>query len=380
MKWIIVYSVVGVIVLGIAGFAGWIVTLPPSVAPAPIAVPAAETAATIDALRPPKRQRPVVAVIGLNDATETLDYLMSTGILRRADVADVVLVATGEGPVKLYPVLQVEPDMTTAQFDASHPDGADYVIVPAMSRDDDPAVMAWLKAQAQKGSMVLGVCAGAKVVAAAGLLENRRGTTHWFYKPDFLKRDPTITPVADRRFVVDGPVATTTGISAAIPFALTLIEAIAGHDKAQGTADSLGIAQWDARHDSKAFGLKREFVTTVMGNVLAFWQRETFAIPVAAGFDAVSVALAADAWSRTYRSGVFTIADSAGSVVDRTGIRLMPDRQGPVPPGTPLVEIPSGTAPATVLDSNLAAIGQRYGDATEQVVAMQLEYDGPARG
>jgi hypothetical protein len=33
-----------------------------------------------------------------------------------------------------------------------------------------------------------------------------------------------------------------------------------------------------------------------------------------------------------------------------------------------------------VLDSNLAAIGQRYGDATEQVVAMQLEYDGPARG
>jgi hypothetical protein len=100
---------------------------------------------------------------------------------------------------------------------------------------------------------------------------------------------------------------------------------------------------------------------------------------VAAGFDAVSVALAADAWSRTYRSGVFTIADSAGPVVDRTGIRLMPDRQGPVPPGTPLVEIPSGMAPATVLDSNLAAIGQRYGDATEQVVAMQLEYDGPAR-
>ena len=48
------------------------------------------------ALKPPKRQRPVIAVIGINDATETTDYLMPTGILRRADVADVLLLATGD--------------------------------------------------------------------------------------------------------------------------------------------------------------------------------------------------------------------------------------------------------------------------------------------
>ena len=217
MKWIILFGLAGIIVVSIAGFAGWIVSLPSNAPPAPVAIPAEETAAVVQALRPPKRTRPVVAVIGINDATETLDYLMATGILRRADVADVYLAATDAGPVKLYPALQVEPDMTIAGFDTATPDGADYVIVPAMSRDDDPAVMAWLKAQASKGSFIIGVCAGAKVVAAAGLLENRKATTHWYYKRDLLKREPTVTLVADRRFVVDGPVATTTGITVPCP-------------------------------------------------------------------------------------------------------------------------------------------------------------------
>ena len=374
MKWVLL-SLAGVLVLGGAGFAGWILSLPPSVAAAPIAVPKAETAALIDGLKPRHQgKRPINAVIGLNDAPEPRANIMNTGILRRADVADVVLVATAAGPVKLYPVLEVEPDMTTAKFDVAHPDGADYVIVPAMSRDDDPAVMAWLKAQAHKGSMVIGVCAGAKVVAAAGLLADRRATTHWFYKSELLKRDPTITPVADRRFVVDGPVATTTGISAAIPFALTLIEAIAGPEKAASTAASLGLAEWDAAHDSNAFGLKREFVTTVMGNVTAFWQRETFAIPLEAGFDAVSVALVADAWSRTYRSRALTLGGSPGPIVDFTGIRIVPDRSGTAGAGIQPIAIPASAPPAAVLDATLASIGERYGDATENVVAMQLEY------
>src|SRR5581483_9662453 len=144
----------------------------------------------------------------------------------------VTLLATGDGPVKLYPVFTVEPHATIAQFDAQHPDGADYVIVPAMSRDDDPAALAWIAAQAAKGAVVIGVCAGAKVVAQAGLLDGRHGTTHWYYVDQLRKRHPRVQYVPDRRFVIDDRVLTTTGITASIPMALTLIEAIAGRDTA----------------------------------------------------------------------------------------------------------------------------------------------------
>ena len=56
-----------------------------------------EADAMVAALKPPKRQRPLIAIIGINDATETTDYLMPYGILRRADVADVMTLATEPG-------------------------------------------------------------------------------------------------------------------------------------------------------------------------------------------------------------------------------------------------------------------------------------------
>jgi putative intracellular protease/amidase len=178
---IVLWGIAAIAVIAVLGFGGWLWSLPPTpavAAPAPIA--AEETAATLAALKPPKRARPLVAVIGINDATETNDYLMPTGILRRADVADVVMVATGPGPVTLYPALSVEPDMTIAAFDSQYPDGADYVVVPAMSRDDDPAALSWIRAQAASGASIVSVCAGAKVVAAPGLLDGQRATTHWY--------------------------------------------------------------------------------------------------------------------------------------------------------------------------------------------------------
>ena len=228
------------VVLAGAGFGIWLAMLPPEVAASPEPVPASEQEAVLEALRPAVGERPLVAVIGINDATETTDYLVPTGILRRADVAEVVMVATGPGPVQLYPALKVEPDATVSEFDAAHPEGADYVIVPAMSRDDDPAVMAWLQQQSAKGAVVIGICAGAKVVGAAGLLDGKRATTHWYYLKDLLGRSPTIDYVADRRFVMDGHVVTPTGITASMPMMLTLIEAIAGHEKAEAVARDLG--------------------------------------------------------------------------------------------------------------------------------------------
>jgi putative intracellular protease/amidase len=359
-----------VVLLGLAGFGGWLLTLPAATkaAQAP-AVPSQETDAMLAALRPLKPGRPLVAVIGINDATETTDYLVPTGILRRAEIADVVMLATGPGPVRLYPALTIEPDATIAAFDVAHPEGADYVIVPAMSRDDDPAAIAWIRAQAAKGARIIAVCAGAKVVGAAGLLDGKRATTHWYYRRELLKRSPSIAYVADRRMVTDGAVSTTTGITASLPMMLTLIEAIAGPERAGAVARDLGAAGWDARHASGAFALTRPFAATVLANRLAFWRREDLAVGLASGMDEVSLALVADAWSRTYRSGVASVAGSRQPVETRNGVRILPDRTG-----EGAVATYPDQAPVTVLDRTLAAIGARYGEPTADVVAMQLEY------
>ena len=276
-------------------------------------------------LRAPRRERPLVAVIGINDATETTDYLMPTGILRRADVADVMMLATGPGPVRLYPALIVEPDATIAAFDAAHPEGADYVIVPAMSRDDDPAAIAWLRSQAEKGATIIGICAGAKVVGAAGLLDGKRATTHWYYLGELLERSPTIEYVADRRMVADGGVTTTTGITASMPMMLTLIEAIAGRAKAEAVAHDLGLELGCAACE-RGFKLTRPFARPFWPTGLPSGTGRSSASRLEPGMDEVSLALVADAWSRTYRSNATTYAASTDAVESRNGVPIIPDR------------------------------------------------------
>jgi putative intracellular protease/amidase len=364
---------VGVAALAALGGAGWIVSLPAATRrEAPPPVPPQEADALLATLKP-KRSRPLIAIIGVNEGTEVNDYVMPFGILRRAGVADVIAVATKEGPVALFPALKVEAQASVAAFDAAHPEGADYVIVPAMHRDDDPAALQWIKAQAGKGATIIGVCAGAKVVAAAGLLDGKRATTHWYYLKEMRGKHPAIEYVADRRIVADRGVVTTTGITAAMPMTLTLIEAIAGRSRAEAVAQDLGLSHWDARHDSSAFRLTRPFALTVMRNRFAFWNHEDLGIALEDGVDEVSLALTADAWSRTYRSQALTFAPTGEARQSRNGLRIFPDRVAAAWPQARRLP-PIMDRPAEALDKTLEAIASRYDARTANIVAMQLEY------
>jgi transcriptional regulator GlxA family with amidase domain len=372
---LVLWGGLGAAAVPLAVGGSWILSLPsaPSaVTAAPVAPNEAE--ATLAALKPPKRQHPLIAVVGVNAGTEVTDYLMPYGILRRAGIADVVALGAEPGAVTLYPALKVEPEATIAEFDARHPEGADHVIVPAMHRDDDPAVLRWIRSQAGKGAIIIGVCAGAKVVGAAGLLDGKRATTHWYYVEELRGRHPTMRYVADRRLVVDAGVATTTGITASMPMSLTLIDAIAGREKAEAVGRDLGLAQWDASHDSHAFTFTRPFALTAIGNRLAFWNHERLGMPLVPGVDEVSLALVADAWSRTYRSRAVTFAGTSDAQQSRSGIRVIPDQVATSWPAGQLLPAIRDLPPARVLDQALQGIAARYGTRTADFVAMQLEY------
>lgn len=127
---------------------------------APAAVDGSEQAQTIEAMRPPKRKRPVIAIATFNQATEVTDFLVAYGVLRRADVADVTVVAEHAEPVRLYPSLSIEPGSTMHAFDQRYPDGADYVVIPAMDPGTDPFVAGWIATQYRKGAKIVSICTG----------------------------------------------------------------------------------------------------------------------------------------------------------------------------------------------------------------------------
>lgn len=77
------------------------------------------------------------------------------------------------------------------------------------------------------------VCTGSLVYAAAGLLSHRPATTHWASLDTLAELDPSIDVRADERFVDDGDVVTSAGVSAGIDMALHLVDRLAGTDRAR---------------------------------------------------------------------------------------------------------------------------------------------------
>lgn len=98
-----------------------------------------------------------------------------------------------------------------------------------------PAMLATLRQAARRARMVGGIEAGSWVLAMAGLLDQRRATTHWEDLEDFAARFPQIRVIPDR-WVVDGPVFTTGAAAPALDFMLALIRA------RQGTSAALNVA------------------------------------------------------------------------------------------------------------------------------------------
>src|SRR5262249_33352381 len=221
----------------------------------------------------PPDHRPVVAVVGDNYGTEITDFVIPYGVLTASGAADVVDVALHPGPLHLMPpTLTLSPQQTIASFDAHHPDGADYVVAPAVHHSDDHDLVGWIQAQAQHGATIVGVCDGVWVVANAGLLADRSATGHWYSMASLMKKFPTTHWVRDRRWVRDGNVITTTGVTASLPASLALVEEIAGRERATALAHELGLATWDASHQSDRYQLDRSQVTTAAANLLAIWR------------------------------------------------------------------------------------------------------------
>jgi len=333
---------------------------------------AAEQAATIESLRPPKRTRPVIAVLGDNAGTETTDFLIPYGVLKESKVADVVAVAPTAGAIQLMPALAIQPQQTTASFDATYPRGADYVIVPAMHQSDSPAVLDWIRAQSKSGAIIVGICSGALVLAEAGLLDGRRATTHWFDLDALERRVPNLTRVDDRRYVVDRGVVTTTGVSASLPVSLALVEAISGVPTARALARELGSSEdWTPRHESDAFKLSAAAVGRALSNWLAFWRHERIGIRISADVDEIALAFAADAYSRTYRSKAYSVAATMKPIESKRGLLLLPDHAESLAKIDHYAELGGG---AQALDRALDGIRERYGDGAASLVALQLEY------
>lgn len=166
----------------------------------------------------------------LFDRFTALDAVGPYEILSRAPGAETVFVAESAGAVRNDSgSLALVADRTPADVPAP-----DLVIVPGgpgqSAQMDNGTLLAWLRRADATSTWTTSVCTGSLLLAAAGLLEGRRATSHWLAL-ETLKEygaEPT-----GERVVTDGKYVTAAGVSAGIDMGLTLLGRIAGDEHAQ---------------------------------------------------------------------------------------------------------------------------------------------------
>ncbi|RSN51747.1 AraC family transcriptional regulator [Actinomadura sp. WAC 06369] len=188
-------------------------------------------------------------------------------------------------------------------------DRADTVIVP--NRPDPeaepaPAVLAAVRRAAARGARLVGLCTGAFVLAAAGVLDGRRATAHWRWADAFRARFPDVRLEPDVLFVDDGDVLTSAGSAAALDLCLHVVRRDHGAEVANAVSRRLVFA---GHRD----GGQRQFVERALPDVpdaslapVLAWARERLDRPLTVAGLAARAAVSPATLHRRFRAELGT--------------------------------------------------------------------------
>ncbi|MEH0844452.1 helix-turn-helix domain-containing protein [Micromonospora sp. CPCC 205711] len=186
---------------------------------------------------------------------------------------------------------------------------ADTVVVPGIHGGSpmtdgtvDPEVAAALRAAHDRGARIMSICTGAFVLAAAGLLDGRRATTHWAYADRFRRLHPAVDLDPDVLFIDSGSVLTSAGVAAGIDLCLHVIRTDHGSEVANRSARRCVVPPW--RDGGQAQYIERPVPRGPASGTAATreWARQRLHEPVALRDLATHARMSVRTFTRHFRS------------------------------------------------------------------------------
>ncbi|HEY4253729.1 MAG TPA: GlxA family transcriptional regulator [Roseomonas sp.] len=177
--------------------------------------------------------------VQLLDVSGPMDVFAEANVQAGWDAYRLRIIGCTSGEIRSSAGARLLPDLVigedVADLDTLLVAGAPHVA----EAPPDARLQAWLRAVTPALHRYGSVCSGAFVLAAAGLLEGRRVTTHWAVADRLAQRFPSVTVEADALHVRDGRVRTAAGVTAGLDLALTLVEEDLGREIALRVAGQL---------------------------------------------------------------------------------------------------------------------------------------------
>lgn len=272
------------------------------------------------------------AVVLLDHAgTEVSDALLPYQLLAASQTFNVFAVAPDDRPATLTGGLDVVPHLSFAGLRRLPTSKVDLIVVPHLPKPD-PRILEWLREQKGAGAVVLSICTGAAVVAAAGLLEGRRATTHWGDIGRLERRFPGVTWVRGVRYVDDGDVAASAGITSGIDATLHMIRRLTDDEAMHRAADAAGYTDLRYLDDPTTEQYRFEAADGIVAWTAAFGRRRQLGVLLEDGVQEAALAATMDTHAATFTARTVTVSPGARPVRTRHGLTLLPraDLDGPL--------------------------------------------------
>ena len=181
-----------------------------------------------------------VVIVGFPECM-SLDVVGPAEVFATAGAYDVEVVAPDPEPFSMTNGMRVVPERAMDDVRGS----IDTLVIAGgegtRRAATDPRVVEWVQEAAARSRRVTSVCSGAFVLAAAGLLDGRRATTHWQWCETLAAMFPAVEVERDSIFVADGNTYTSAGVTAGMDLALALVEEDLGPEIAREVAQQLVV-------------------------------------------------------------------------------------------------------------------------------------------
>ena len=275
--------------------------------------------------RPVPQGRLTVAVVLGASGSVITDALGPYEVFARSPEFFVYTVSAGPAAM-LSGGLAVVPDYSLGDVDAGTAPEPDVVVIPAVvspAGSKERPLREWLARRAGRGAHLLGVCAGSRLLAAAGLLDGHRATSHWSRLKGLQRSRPQVDWVRGQRYVQDGKITTTAGVTSGVFGALRLVQQLTGATEAQRVGRELAYPGWslDGPTGIPAQRPAPRDLTNLLA-ALAPWRRPAVGVGLAEGVGELDVAAPFEVYASSFAARTVPIA-AGRTVTTRHGLRLI---------------------------------------------------------
>ena len=304
----------------------------------------------------------VTVVLGPRGSVGT-DALGPYEVFARSPAFFVYTVSPGRAVSVLSGGLVLVPEYSLEDVDAGLVPEPDVVVVPAVAGPAGKELAPlrdWISRRADRGAHILGVCAGSVLLAAAGLLDGRRATSHWSNIASLRRKYPQVEWVRGQRYVIDGSITTTGGVTSGIFGALRLVGQLAGTAEAERVGRELAYPDWHL--DTAGLPAQRAAPGDLSFALIAAfpWFRPTVGIGLVTGVGEIDAAAAFDIYAGNSHAARAIPIAAGSTVITRHGLQLLAQPAGPGAPRVGRLVVP-GPRNTSELDPGFARWAADHG-------------------